>query len=1073
MTTQGLAPVPPQLFNTMEWRQIGPFRGGRVVAVAGDPADPSTFYFGACSGGVWKSDDAGTYWENISDGFFGTAAVGAIAVSQSDANVIYAGTGEACTRGNVSHGDGVYKSTDGGRTWVNVGLQDTRHIARIRVDPRDPDRVYVAALGHAFGLNDERGVFRSKNGGKSWEKVLFRSNNAGAVDLSMDPGNPRILYATIWQALRQPWSFTSGGPDSGMFKSTDGGDSWTELTRKPGLPKGTIGRVGIAVSPAKRDRVFALVEAEYEEAGLYRSEDAGDSWERVNAERKLVQRPWYYSHVFADPQDAETVYVLNLKTWKSSDGGKTFAEMPMPHGDHHDLWIDPDNPRRMIEGNDGGATVSLNGGGTWSSIYNQPTAQYYHIALDNQFPYRVYATQQDNSAISSPSRAIHGAITWSDCYACGNSESGHIAVKPDNPDIVYSGAIGSSPGGGDSLLRYDHGTGQVRIISAWPEMSYGQGVGELRYRFQWTYPIVISPHDPNVMYTAANVVFRTENEGSSWEAISPDLTRDDKSKQERSGGPLTGDMTGVEHYCTIFAFAESPHEKGVFWAGSDDGLVHLSRDGGANWANVTPPELPEWTLVGTLEPSAHDPATVYLAGTRYKFDDTAPYLYKTNDYGETWTKIIDGIPVGDYTRVIREDPARPGLLYAGTEKGVYVSFNDGGTWQVLRRHATTSSGRALPVVPVHDLKVKGTELVAGTHGRSFWILDDLDLLRQIAGEIVNDDMKLFQPSPTYRVAPPMDIARPTAEGKNYHLSLGVRGSFYEKKDASGEKRMVYLDVGENPPSGVVVNYWLKSDPDEGGLTLSFADQEGNPINSFESAKEGDPPAEPGDKAKAPAAAGMNRFVWNMRYPDGPQVPGDKTAEKGAKGPAVAPGTYQVNLKVGPFTQTETFELLTDPKISATQEDYEEQRDLLLKVQAKMVELNNGINRLRGVRTQVDEWVGRADGNEPWAAITNAGAAARDKLAPIEDALLNVKSQDGSDGINIGTRLNVKLAELTSVVASADAAPTRQSYEVLEDFSGRLDKQMTSLQQVIDEDIQAMVALVHELEVPMVVPKPTA
>ena len=1067
MARQNSSTIEPKLLETMEWRQIGPFRGGRVVAVAGHPADPMVFYFGACSGGVWKSDDGGTYWENISDGFFKIAAVGAIAVSHSDPNVIYVGTGESCIRGNVSHGDGVYKSTDGGKTWRNVGLQDTRHIARIRIDPRDPEVVSVAALGHAFGENRQRGVFRSKDGGETWENVLFRSRKAGVADLSLDPNNPRIAYTTVWEAVRKPWNFSSGGPDSGIFKSTDGGETWTELTRSPDLPSGLMGRVGVTVSP-KRERVWALVEANYEEAGLYRSDDGGSSWECVNKERKLVQRPWYYSHVFSDPLDGETVYVLNLSAWKSTDGGRTFDEMPMPHGDHHDLWIDPANTRRMIEGNDGGACVTFNGGDTWSSLYNQPTAQFYHIAVDNQFPYRIYATQQDNSAISSPSRSLKGAIHWSDCYPCGNSESGHIVVRPDNPNIVYSGAIGSSPGGGDSLLRYDHSTRQVRIISVWPEMSFGQGVADNKYRFQWTYPIVISPHDPNLLYVAANVVFRSQNEGSSWEVISPDLTRSDTGKMGPSGGPLSGDMTGVEHYGTLFAFAESPHEQGMLWAASDDGLVHLTADGGKNWKNMTPPDLPEWTLIGTIEPSPHDAATVYLCATRYRLGDTAPYLYRTQDYGKTWTKITDGIPDTDFTRVIREDPFRPGLLYAGSETGVYISFDGGDSWQSLRRN--------LPTVPVHDLKVKDNELVAGTHGRAFWILDDLALLRQLEGDVSSDEVRLFQPAPTYRVAPPMGVARPTAQGKNYHLCLGVRGTFYDKKDPEGETTRVFLDVGKNPPDGVLVNYWLKENQSEKGVKLSFTDLDGRPINGFNSAPKDEEPA-PDDEAdrepRVPARQGMNRFVWNMRYGDGPKVPGDKLAEKGAKGPLVAPGRYQVHLTLGETTSIQSFELLPDPRVTASKEDYEQQVTLLLRIQEKMTELNHAINSLRSVRTQVEEWTKRAAGNDAWAAVTLAANKIKARLEPIEDALINVKSVEGSDGIGTATRLNVKLAELTSVVSSADAAPTEQSYELLDDLSGRIEPQLKTLQAVIDTDVQALVDLVRELQIPAVLPKPTA
>ena len=715
--------VDPRLMESLRWRCIGPPRGGRVVAAAGDPCDPMVFYFGAVGGGVWKTTDGGTYWEPVSDEYFNTAAVGALAVSDSDPNVIYAGTGESCIRGNVTHGDGVYRSTDAGKTWKHVGLEDTRHIARVRVHPTNPDLVYVAALGHAFGPNEERGVFRSKDGGDTWEKVLYKSDKAGAVDLSLDASNPRIMYAAVWETLREPFKFTSGGPDSGLYKSTDGGDTWTDITCNQGLPEGAKGRIGVAASPAKPGRVWAIIEAE--KRGLYRSDDGGETWEHVNDDGNLLQRPWYYAHVYADPQDANTCYVLNLNMWKSTDGGKSFVRVTTPHGDNHELWIDPRNPKRMVQGNDGGACVTFNGGDTWSTIYNQLTSQFYHLTTDDQFPYRVYATQQDNSAISVPSRTNTGAIPWSDCYAVGSSESGHIAVDPKDPNIIYSGAIGSSPGGGDSLLRYDHSIRQTRIVSVWPEYQWGTGVKDHKYRFQWTYPIVFSPHDPDVLYITGEYVFRSDNGGESWEIISPDLTRGDESKMEASGGPLTLDTTMVEHYGTIFAFAESQHEKGVFWVGSDDGLVHISRDGGDSWDDVTPDGLPEWTRIDIIEVSPHDPATAYMSGTRYKWDDNRPLLYKTSNYGQTWTKITDGIPEDDFTRVVREDPVTQGLLYAGTETRVYVSFDDGGSWQTLRGN--------MPVTPISDLVVKGDDLVVATNGRSFWILDDLPALRQLSG----------------------------------------------------------------------------------------------------------------------------------------------------------------------------------------------------------------------------------------------------------------------------------------------------------------------------------------------------
>jgi photosystem II stability/assembly factor-like uncharacterized protein len=1067
-TPLGVRPpeAPPDPWKALAWRCIGPYRGGRVVAVAGDPSEATVFYFGACAGGVWKTEDAGTYWYNISDGFLRTAAVGAMAVADADPNVIYVGMGECCIRGDVSHGDGVYKSTDRGKTWVHLGLEDTRHIARIRIHPRHPDLVYVAALGHAFGPNVQRGVFRSADGGKTWEHVLFRSDKAGAIDLSMDPHNPRILYAAIWEARRTPWSLTSGGPDSGLYKSTDGGDTWTELTHNPGLPKALKGRIGVAASPAKPDRVWALVEAE--DGALFRSDDGGATWQRLSDDRNLRLRFWYYGHVFADPLDPDTVYVLNIQAWKSTDGGRSFTPLTTPHGDNHDLWIDPRNPRRMIEGNDGGACVSFNGGASWSTIYNQPTAQFYHVAADTRFPYRVYGTQQDNTAISVPSRSEKGAILASQCYPVGSSESGYIAVRPDNPDIVYSGAIGSAPGGGGVMLRYDHATEQVRIITVWPEMYGGWGAKDLKYRFQWTYPIVISPHDPNVLYAAGNVLFRSTDEGLSWEAISPDLTRQDASKLEPSGGPITKDTTGAEHYCTIFAFVESPHERGVFWVGSDDGLIHLSRNGGQTWENVTPPDLPEWTLISMIEVSPHDPATAYVAATRYKLDDTRPYLYKTRDYGKTWQKITDGIPEHDFTRVIREDPGRRGLLYAGTETGLYISFDDGAAWQPFRSN--------LPVAPIYDLVIKDNDLVVATHGRSFWILDDLMPLHQLTDQVRSEPAHLFAPRPTYRLPPPMGYGRPPGPGKNYMLAQGVPATYYESQAPSGETVRTFLDAGENPPDGVIVTYYLKDQP-EGEVTLSFFDAQGQLIKRFSSQAVDDQTAGNASKLpRLPAAAGLNRFVWNLRYPDARGVPGDATTERSLTGPLAPPGTYQVQLSVGGQTYATAFEIRKDPRVSASQADFEAQFALLMQIRDKLSDTHDAVNRLRSVRRQVEDWVQRAEalseGGSTAEAVRNAAQGILQKLDAIEEELIQRRARVQQDQLNFPTRLNAKLAGLTSVVASADGPPTRQAYDVFHDLARRIDQQLIQLQEVLEKEVAAFDELIRSAGIPAIVARAT-
>ena len=1047
----------PRLLNAMQWRCIGPPRGGRVVAVAGDPINPAVFYFGACAGGVWKTDDAGTYWHNISDGYFKTAAVGAIAVSTSDPNVIYAGMGESCVRLDVSYGDGVYKSTDGGKTWTHLGLADTRHIARIRIHPHNPDLVYVAALGHLFGPNTQRGVFRSADGGKTWTHVLCKSADAGAADLSLDPNNPRLLYAAIWQVRRNFWSLTSGGPDSGLYRSTDGGDTWTEMTNNPGLPKGLKGRMGVVVSPARAGRVWVTVEAE--DCGLFRSDDSGATWELVSENRDLQGRPWYYQHIFADPQDAETVWVLNYQTWKSTDGGRTFSQVTTPHGDNHDLWIDPRNPQRMIEGNDGGACVTFNGGDSWSTIYNQLTAQFYHVATDNQFPYRVYGTQQDNTAISVPSRTTKGTIPWSDCYTVGTSESGDIAVHPTNPHIVFSGAVGSSPGGGGNLLRYDHSTGQSRIVTVWPELTTGYGARDMKYRFQWTYPILFSPHDPTVLYVAGNIIFRSTDQGSSWEPISPDLTRNDVSKMAPSGGPITKDTSGAETYGTVFALVESPLQQGLLWAGSDDGLVHLSPDGGNTWHNITPPHLPEWTLISMIEASPHEAGSAYLAATRYKLDDNRPMLYKTTDYGRTWLDISTGIREDDYTRVIRADPVRRGLLYVGTETGTYVSGDDGASWHSLQAN--------LPPVPVYDLLVKDDDLIAATHGRSFWILDDLTQLRQLADDLLEQPFRLCKPRDTYRPATSFRVQKP-APGKSYQRGVGGYVAYTQTQDPYGDVVLHFLDSGANPPDGVIVTYYLQDKP-AGEVTLSFLDAQGGLIKTFSSTA----PA-PGLSGKVeqrvPAEAGMNRFIWHMRYADARLVPGDKLLEDKVGGPLAPPGTYQVRLAVNGEGQTQTFALVKDPRVTASQVDFEAQFQFLLAIRDKLSVLHDSINKLRSIRQQVDEWVQRATGHAAAEAVARAAGALREKLSAIEDEVIQVRYKGARDRLDLPVKLNAKLAELTSVVAAADFAPPQQTYDVFHEISGKIDLQLQRLDEVIDQDVTGFEHLLRELQIPAIVPR---
>lgn len=1057
----------PSSWDALKFRCIGPPRGGRVIAVAGHPTEKNVFYFGGVAGGVWKTIDGGHYWENISDGYFDVSSVGAIAVSEADPNVIYAGTGESTIRLDVSWGDGVYKSTDGGETWTNVGLRDSHHIGQIRVHPRDPDVVYVAALGHAFGPNEERGVYRSTDGGGSWDCVLHVSEKAGAVDLALDVANPRIVYASIWQVHRHFWELVSGGPDSGLWKSTDGGDSWTDISRNPGMPKeGLLGKIGVSVSPARPSRLWAIVEAEGDKSGVYRSDDRGATWNHLTNNQDLLNRPWYYLHIFADPQDPDTVYVNNLKMWKSIDGGKAWEEITTPHGDNHGLWIDPEDPERMINGNDGGACVSFNGGETWSTIYNQLTGQYYHLDVDNRRPYRVYGTQQDNSSVAVPSATEKGAIPWSDCYPAGTGESGYIAVKPDDPDILYVGAVGSSPGGGGALQRYDHRTKQIRLVTVWPEPFSGWGAKYMRYRFPWTFPIVFSPHDANVLYTCGNHVFRTTDGGSSWEAISPDLTRNDESKLEPSGGPLTLDTSGAEHYCTISVFIESAHEAGVFWAGSDDGLVHISEDGGRSWRNVTPPDLPEWSFVTVIEPSAHDASTVYLAATRYKLDDFSPYLFKTTDRGQSWKRIDGTFPQNEITRVLRADPVREGLLYVGTETGVFVSFDDGGSWQRMPGN--------LPVAPVYDMVIKEGDLVVATHGRAFWILDDLTPLRQTDGleGAAEDGARLFTPRKTLRRWHSWSVEGMRGDGRNYGLATGQLITYRDRKGESGENVRWMLDCGENPPQGAIFYYTLPPDAEE--VCLAILDAQGEEIRSF-----GPKPADAvSEEEEDPSAgyittnAGLNRFIWNFRYEDAERLPGDAFTENSLTGALAAPGTYQVRLTVDGESQTESFAVYVDPRVGSSQADLEAQFALWQEVNAKLSETHRAVKRLRLARKRVNSMAqtvadSEVDG-ETKKAIQERAEQIEAQLGEVEVELVQPEAKVAFDRIRLRAMLNAKLHNLVSVIAAADERPPQQAYDVFAYLSEETDEQLDKLDSILDESIADFNAAVQAANVPAVV-----
>ena len=1061
--------------NSLEWRSIGPHRGGRVVAVAGDVSNPMVFYFG-CAGGVWKTNDGGTYWENVSDGFFKTSAVGAIAVSESDPNVIYAGMGESCTAVPrlhwTSRADGMYRSTDAGRSWVNIGLEKTRYIARLRVHPDNPDLVYASVLGHLEGPDTEKGVFRSDNGGRSWERVLFQSENAGSNDMWMDPTNPRVIYATTWDSRRSYWNSYSGGPDSRIFRSLDGGDTWTDLTDNPGLPDVIKGRIGVTGTAARPGRVWAifdvggaagvaaLAELGGRTGGLYRSDDYGETWEHVNDDPEMTVRPHYYNHIFGDPGNPEVVYNLNQPFWKSIDGGQTFNTVELPHYDNHDLWIDPNDSNRMINGNDGGACVTFNGGESWSSIYNQPTGEFYHITADTEFPYRLCATQQDNSSISVPSRSSRGAIRWADCYSVGSSESGHIAVKPDNPNISFSGALGSSPGAGATMLRYDHSSEQVRVVTVWPDLT-GLTVPGRRYRFEWDNPIVFSPHDPNVLYSAANVVFRSVDEGASWEVISPDLTRDDTSDREEYD-PHTN-IAPFER-CAISRFAESPLQQGVFWTGSSDGMIHVSQDGGAEWNDVTPDGLPEWTPIYGLEASPHDAGTAYVAAARYQHGDYMPYLFRTNDYGATWTAISDGIAEGDYTRVIREDPERKGLLYAGTEGGVYVSFNDGESWHSLQLGTSTNPAGALPAVPIHDMVIRDGDLAVATHGRGLWILDDLSVLHQL-GDVEDDPPRrahLFRPRPTYRIlTEPYGYWHQTSgRTRHYQLSLGVPATYRIDETEHGTRSLAPIDSGKNPPDGVVVTYFLGEEPED-EATLTFMTEAGDVIRRL-SSRDGTP--------RVPTKQGTNRFIWDMKYEGVRRVEGESEAGRPMFVPIIPPGSYRVRLQIGDEALEERFEVLVDPRVSVSQEEMEQQHELLIAIRNKVSESSDAVGTVRSVVTQLEQWTDRSTGTTGREVVTEAAEGLREKLSVIEDELLlgNVSSDTPMRGAFYARGLRPRLASLGDTVGMADSAPTQQSYGVYEDLRSQIDTQLDALQSILDEDVEAFNSIVSELDLPPVV-----
>lgn len=971
-------------FKGMKYRLIGPFRGGRSLTAAGVPGDPTTYYFGGTGGGVWKSTDGAMTWSSVFDKE-GTSSIGSIALARSNPNVIYVGTGEACIRGNISHGDGVYKSLDGGKTWKNVGLRDSRAIGKVIVNPSNPDIVFVAALGHPFGPNSERGIFRTMDGGKTWEKVLSKDENTGGIDVAFDPHNPNILFAALWQARRTAWGMSSGGPGSGLYRSNDGGTTWKHL-EEHGLPKGPYGKIGVAVA-ANSERVYALIEAHNPDGGLYRSDDGGETWRLVNPSHSLWQRPWYYMHVIADPKDENVLYIMDVDAYKSTDGGHLFNKVKVPHGDNHGLWIDPMDTHRMIASNDGGVTVTLDGGKNWTPEDNQPTAQFYHVITDTATPYRVYGPQQDSGTVAIASRSDDGSISRTDWYDVGGGEAGYIAPYPPDPNIVYAADYQGN------ITRFDKRTGQVKAITVQPELSDAHGAANLEHRFQWTAPVMLSPHDPNTLYHAGERLFKTTDGGVHWQPISPDLTRNDKSKQNVSGGDITLDDSGTEYYDTIFALAESPITKGLLWVGTDDGLIQLTRDEGKTWTNITPKDLPEWSRISQIDASPHDAATAYVAVDRHQFDDLRPYVYKTSDYGRTWTKITNGIPDTTFVRAVREDPKKRGLLYAGTEEGVYVSFDDGANWRSLKLN--------LPTTPVHDLVVKDNDLVVATHGRAFWILDDLSPLRQFSDDITKKEVFLYTPGPAYRI------------------QAGTAGERHPSKR-----------TGQNPPVGVIY-YFLKDAPKpETETKIEILDASGSVIRKYSSAelKVPEEPLDPDDKRpekEIKPEAGLNRFDWDLRSEEAHRVPGYYLWEygAGARGPVVAPGHYQVRLTVGTQTQTAPLEVKLDPRVNVSQSDLDQQFSLQMQIHNELNHVYDAVNQIQDVRSQLAGLKRRLPANAGAKTISASADDLEKKMISIRDQLINLRISANEDSLAYPPQLDAKLAYLAMDVGTADSAPT--------------------------------------------------
>jgi photosystem II stability/assembly factor-like uncharacterized protein len=1034
-------PVDTKLVEKAEFRSIGPFRGGRSAAVSGVIDSPNTFYFGAAGGGVWRTEDNGGNWKNITDGFFG-GSVGAVAVSEWDPNIIYVGGGEKTVRGNVSHGYGIWKSLDKGKTWTSSGLADSHRIPRIRIHPKNPELVYVASMGHLSGPNEQRGIFRSKDGGSTWEKVLYVNDEVGFVDLIMDPNNSRVLYASSWRVIRTPYSLESGGEGSALWKSTDGGDTWTNLIENKGMPKGTIGINGVTVSPANSERVWAMIEAD--EGGLFRSDDAGKTWIRINEERKLRQRAWYYTRLYAHPTDADGVFVLNVDFWKSKDGGKSFSSIQTPHGDHHDLWINPRNPEVMIIGDDGGAQVTLNGGASFSTYMNQPTAQFYRVTTDNHFPYRIYGAQQDNSTVRIDHRSSGRSITEDNWESTAGGESGHIAPNPENPEIVYGGSYDGY------LTRVDHNTDSVRLIDVWPDNPMGKGAESLKYRFQWNFPIFFSPHDSRVLYTAANHLFKSTNEGQSWQKISPDLTRNDKSKQGSSGGPITQDNTSVEYYSTIFAATESYHEKGVLWAGSDDGMIHVSRDNGENWKDVTPSGLPEWTQINSIEIDPFNKGGLYVAGTRYKSDDFKPYLYKTENYGRSWKKIVDGISKTHFTRVIRADPERKGMLWAGTESGLYLSLDDGKNWQSFQQN--------LPIVPITDITLKDDDLIIATQGRSFWLLDDTSWLQQYQRKHEDELMHVYAPGTSYRLegrvsdkpgnagmnAPNGVIFDLLVKDKPKHASKEMDGDEGTEGTDSADKKKLAQNA---------------SDESADALSITIYDSAKKTVKSFSTdSKE--------SNERLELTQGYNRFVWDMQYEKAKDFKGMIVWAGGVEGAKAIPGDYTAEFKLGELTQTVAFSIQKDPRMATTPADFKAQLDFLIQANEKIDQVTASIKEIRDYYAKIKQFTGSLDPEkENQKVLIDAGKALKLSLTIVEEALYQTKNQSNQDPLNFPGRLLNSLMGVKSQVGVGDYPPTDQVLELSKEIYAKIDAQLEKLSEIQKMEVTAFNELVAKSQLP--------